>query len=511
MMHDHEKSHSAIRVGKPTNKAGSVPAAEPVEQRAGTKRNASEQSTHRTQGWVRVTQALDRVRQAARRRKDGKFTSLFHHLSVDLFRESFFALKRDAAPGVDGLTWKEYEADLELKLANLHSRVQRGAYRALPSRRVYIPKADGRQRPLAVAALEDKIVQKATVAVLNCIFEEEFLGFSYGSRPKRGAHDALDALVVGISDRRVNFIFDADLVSFFDSVSKEWLIRFVEHRIGDKRIIRLIRKWLKAGVLEDGVVTVSESGTGQGSVISPLLANVYLHYTFDLWAERWRRREATGDMIIVRYADDVIVGFEHGTEARRFWDAMRERLQEFSLSLNTEKTRLIEFGRHAADRRAQRGLGKPETFNFLGFTHISGKSRKGNFLLKRRTRRNRMRAKLREIKEELRRRMHQPIPEQGLWLAQVTRGYFAYHAVPTNFSALRAFHHYVMVLWLRTLKRRSQKDHTTWERIVKLAADYLPPPKTLHPWPQRRFAVRHPRWEPRAGIPLARFCAGGGR
>jgi len=334
------------------------------------------------------------------------------------------------------VTWRTYEADLDRNLTDLHSRVHRGAYRALPSRRTYIPKADGKQRPLAVAALEDKIVQRATVAVLNSIYEEDFLGFSYGFRPKRGQHDALDALVVGITTRRVNFIFDADVASFFDSVSKDWLIRFVEHRIGDKRIIRLIRKWLKAGVLEDGVVTVSDTGTGQGSVISPLLANVYLHYVFDLWAERWRRQEATGDMIIVRYADDVVVGFQHETDARRFWDAMRKRLEEFSLSLHPDKTRLIEFGRHAADKRARRGLGKPETFKFLGFVFICGRSRKGKFQLKRKTRRDRMRVKLRGIKEELRERMHQPIPEQGRWLAQVIRGFFAYHAVPTNFPAL---------------------------------------------------------------------------
>src|SRR5437660_565493 len=307
MMHDCEKSHSAIVAAKLTNKAGS-PAAEPVEPRAGTKRNAGEQSTHRTQSRVRVSQALDSVRQAARLRKKEKFTALFHHLSIDLCRESFCALKRDAAPGVDGLTWRTYEADLDRNLTELHSRVQRGAYRALPSRRTYIPKADGKQRPLAVAALEDKIVQRATAAVLNAIYEEDFLGFSYGFRPKRGQHDALDALVVGIKSRRVNFIFDADVASFFDSVSKDWLVRFVEHRIGDLRIIRLIQKWLKAGVLENGVVTVSEKGTGQGSVISPLLANVYLHYVFDLWAERWRRREATGDMILMRYADDIVVG-----------------------------------------------------------------------------------------------------------------------------------------------------------------------------------------------------------
>jgi len=492
MMHDREKSHSAIVAVKPTNKAG-LPVAEPAEPRAGTKRNAEEQSTHRTLSRARVSQALDRVRQAARLGKKEKLTALFHHLSIDLFREAFIALKRDAAPGVDGLTWRTYEADLEGNLTDLHSRVQRGAYRALPSRRAYIPKADGKQRPLAVAALEDKIVQKATVAVLNCVYEEEFLGFSYGFRPKRGQHDALDALVVGITTRRVNFIFDADVAAFFDSVSKDWLVRFVEHRIGDKRIIRLIRKWLRAGVLEDGVVTVSEVGTGQGSVISPLLANIYMHYVFDLWANRWRRREAQGDVIIVRYADDYVVGFEYESDARRFWDAMRARLGEFALALHPDKTRLIEFGRYAADRRAKAGLGKPETFKFLGFVFICGKSRRGKFLVHRKSRRDRMRAKLAEVKKELRKRMHQPIPEQGRWLAQVVRGYFAYHAVPTNGLRISAFRHHVIKYWLRTLRRRSQKDHCTWDRITRLADAFLPQPRTLHPLPNVRFAVRHSR------------------
>jgi group II intron reverse transcriptase/maturase len=344
-----------------------------------------------------------------------------------------------------------------------------------------------------VAALEDKIVQKATAAVLNSIYEEEFLGFSYGFRPGRGQHDALDALMVGITTKRVNFILDADIRSFFDEVSQSWLVRFVEHRIGDPRIIRLIQKWLKAGVLEDGIITVSDKGTGQGSVISPLLANVYLHYVIDLWADRWRRRDAKGDMIIVRYADDIVVGFEHEVDARRFWDAMEKRLQEFALSLHPDKTRLIEFGRHAANRRDRKGLGKPETFNFLGFTFICGRSRKGQYLVKRKSRRDRMQTKLKEIKEELRRRMHQPIPEQGKWLRQVVRGYFAYHAVPTNLSALGAFRHHVARLWLRTLRRRSQKDKFAWERLEKLADDWLPKPTILHPWPNVRFAVRHSR------------------
>lgn len=418
MMHAGEKSDSAIVATKPTNKAGR-PAAEPVERRAETKGNAGQQSTRRAQDRESVSQALDRIRHAARHRRKERFTALFHHLNPEMLRMAFFALKRDAAAGVDGLTWRAYATDLDHRIEDLHARVQGGAYRALPSRRRYIPKADGSQRPLAVAALEDKIVQRATAAVLNAIYEEEFLGFSYGFRPQRSQHDALDAHVVGISSRKVNHILDADLSRFFGSVSQPWLVRFLEHRIGDKRIVRLIQKWLKAGVLEDGIVTVGETGTGQGSVISPLLANVYLHYVFDLWAERWRRREAMGDMIIVRFADDIIVGFEHETDAGRFWDAMRARLQEFSLSLHPDKTRLIEFGRHAAAGRAQRGLGQPETFTFLGFTFVCGKSHRGYFLVKRKTRRDRMRAKLREIKEEMRRRRHQPIPAQGQWLRQV--------------------------------------------------------------------------------------------
>jgi group II intron reverse transcriptase/maturase len=492
MMHGHGKSDPNIVAEKPTNNAEQS-AAELVEPRAGTKGKAGQQSTCRAQDRESVSQALERIRIAAKQRRKERFTSLFHHISTELLEIAFSELRRDAAAGVDGLTWQDYEKDLERNLEDLHARVQRGAYRALPSQRRYIPKADGRQRPLAVAALEDKIVQRATVAVLNSIYEEDFLGFSYGFRPKRGQHDALDALVVGITSTRVNWILDADVRSFFDEVSQECLVRFLEHRIGDLRIIRQIQKWLRAGVLEDGVVTVSDKGTGQGSVISPLLANIYLHYIFDLWAERWRRREATGDMIIVRYADDIVVGFQHETDARRFWDAMRERLQEFALSLHPEKTRLIEFGRHAAANRKRRGLGKPETFNFLGFTFICSKSLRGKFLLKRRSRRDRMKAKLKEIGGELRRRMHQPIPQQATWLKQVVVGYFRYHAVPTNWAALAAFRDEVIERWRRSLSRRSQKGDFNWERMRKLADDWLPKPRILHPWPNQRFAVKHPR------------------
>jgi group II intron reverse transcriptase/maturase len=397
MMHEPEKSHAVVVAGKPTNKAERS-AAEPVEPRTATKGNAGQQSTRRAQDRVSVSQALERIRHAARQRKKERFTALLHHVDPAMLRTAFYAIKREAAAGVDGMTWQAYEQSLDHRIEDLHARVSRGAYRALPSRRSYIPKEDGSQRPLAVAALEDKIVQRAVAAVLSAIYEEDFLGFSYGFRPKRSQHDALDALIVGISSKKVNFILDADIRSFFTEVSQEWVVRFLEHRIGDKRIIRLVQKWLRAGVLEDGIVTIEEKGTGQGSVISPLLANVYLHYVFDLWAERWRRREASGDMIMVRYADDLVVGFQYEHDVRRFWDAMRGRLREFSLSLHPEKTRLIEFGRFAAQNCKRRGHSKPETFKFLGFVLICDQTRRGDFRIRRTSRRDRMRAKLREVK-----------------------------------------------------------------------------------------------------------------
>ncbi len=491
-MHGPEESDSVIVAMKPTNKAEQS-VAEPVEPRTETKGNADQQSTRRAQDRASVSQALERVRQAARQRKKERFTSLLHHVDPAMLRTAFYAMKRDAAPGVDGMTWETYEQDLDRRIETLHARVQAGTYRALPSRRSYIPKEDGSKRPLAVAALEDKIVQRAVAAVLSAIHEEDFLGFSYGFRPNRSQHDALDAVIVGISSKKVNYILDADIRSFFTEVSQQWVVRFLEHRIGDKRIIRLVQKWLRSGILEDGIVTIEEKGTGQGSVISPLLSNIYLHYVFDLWAERWRRREATGDMIMVRYADDTVVGFQHESDARRFRDAMRDRLREFSLSLHPEKTRLIEFGRFAAQNCKRRGRSKPETFKFLGFVLICDKSRRGDFRIRRKSRRDRMCAKLREIKEGLRHRMHRPIPETGKWLAQIVAGYFAYHAVPTNSPALSAFRYHVLVLWHRQLCRRSQRARVLWTRMTKLADEFLPPPRILHPWPSVRFAVRHPR------------------
>ena len=464
-----------------------------MERREGAKENTGEPPASRTQSREIVIGGLDRVRQAARGNKKERFTALMHHVTLDLLRQGYHWLKRSAAPGVDGVTWHDYEENLEAKLEDLHARLHRGSYHPLPSRRKYIAKADGRMRPLGIAALEDKIVQRAVVEVLNAIYEQDFLGFSYGFRPGRGQHDALDALAFGITQRHVNWILDADIAAYFDTVSHDWMLRFLEHRIGDRRLLHLISKWLKAGVMEEGVVTATQTGTPQGAVVSPTLANVYLHYVFDLWAHRWRQQQARGAVIFVRYADDVVAGFEHEGEAKRFLVELRQRMEKFALSLHPDKTRLIEFGRYAVERRAKRGLGKPETFNFLGFTHIAGRTQKGRFLLIRKTRRDRMRVKLRAIKEELRQRMHDSIPEQGKWLRQVVRGYFAYHAVPTNIRSLAAFRHFVGRLWLQTLRRRSQKDRFAWDRLTHLATEWLPSPRILHPWPDARFAVKHPR------------------
>jgi RNA-directed DNA polymerase len=483
--------------GKPANKSEGAEA-ELVERREGAEGNTDKIRTRRAQDRGSVSTGLRRVRERARQEKKERFTTLLHHVDVDLLRNAFRWLKRDAAPGVDGLTWQQYEQNLESRLADLHERVHRGAYRAQPSRRKFIPKSDGRERPLGVAALEDKIVQRALVEVLNAIYEEDFLGFSYGFRPGRSPHQALDALAFGIIRTKVSYILDCDIQSFFDCLSHEWLVRFIEHRIGDPRIIRLIRKWLKAGVMVDGEWSATESGSPQGAVISPTLANIYLHYCFDLWAERWRHRRARGQVLYVRFADDIVAGFQYEEDAQRFLAEMRTRLEEFALTLHPEKTRLIEFGRFAASNRARRGLPKPETFTFLGFTHISGQSRGGRFLLKRKTCRKRMRAKLKALKGELRRRMHVPIPAQGRWLARVLRGYFGYYAVPTNYPRIAAFHRNVTFLWQRVLRRRSQKDSTTLQRMDRLVADFLPVPRVLHPWPEARFLVKHPRWEPSA-------------
>jgi len=488
-MNDRGKSDGPVVPAKPPNKPG-LPGAEVVEERGSAEGNTASETRPGHSAGEGASSDLDRVRQAARKDRQARFTALLHHVSVERLREAYRAIRPGAAPGVDGVTWRDYGEALEDNLQDLHARVQRGAYRARPTRRVFIPKADGRLRPLGVAALEDKIVQRAVVEVLNAIYEQDFLGFSYGFRPGRSPHDALDALAVGIERKKVNYVLDADIRDFFTGLDQSWLERFLEHRIADRRVLRLIQKWLRAGVIEDGKWSKTEAGTAQGASVSPLLANVYLHYVFDLWADQWRRRHARGDVILTRFADDYVAGFQHRDEAERFLADLRDRLAEFGLELAAEKTRLIEFGRFAAERRAARELGKPETFDFLGFTHICARTKSGQFKLKRVTSKKRMRAKLHQVKAELKRRWHHSIPEQGRWLNSVLAGHFRYYAVPDNREALQAFHRAVIWHWLRALRRRSQRSRMTWDRMRRIADRWLPQVRIHHPWPPARFDAR---------------------
>jgi group II intron reverse transcriptase/maturase len=474
------------------NKAVEQTAAESKEGRGTTKGNADQTTMSRTQSWTDMTGGLERVREAAIRDGRMQFTALLHHVCPELLWDGYMALKRLAAPGVDEVTWQEYYEDAWERIKDLHARIHRGAYRPLPSLRVWAEKPDGRKRPLGVAALEDKIVQQAVRTILEQIYEVDFLGFSYGFRPDRSCHNALDALTVAVTRKKVNYVLDADIRGFFDAINQGWLERFLEHRIGDRRILRLIRKWLRAGVVDDGVWSETEEGTAQGAVISPLLANVFLHYVFDLWVNQWRKRTA-GDVIVVRYADDFIVGFQHRRDAERFLRELRQRLEKFGLELHPEKTRLIEFGRFAAERRRKRGEGKPETFDFLGFTHVCGKTNKnGKFQVIRRSIAKRMRAKLKDVKDKLRRRMHEKLPDVGRWLRSTVQGWLNYHAVPGNYQRLIQFRRAVARLWLRTIRRRSQKGRSkwNWERFYRVADPWLPKPRITHPYPGDRFDVR---------------------
>src|SRR5712692_1743951 len=465
-------------------------AAEGTEGRGLAKGNPSQQNAPRTLSRDGARSALERVREATERDKTVRFTALLHHVyNVEHLRAAYYALKRDAAPGIDGETWGHYGQALEANLVDVSGRLKRGAYRAKPVKRTYIPKADGRQRPLGIPTLEDKLVQRATVEVLNAIYETDFLGFSYGFRPGRNAHNALDALYAGILTRKVNWVLDADIRGFFEAMHHEWLVKFVEHRIADRRVVRLIQKWLNAGALEAGARTWREEGTPQGGSISPLLSNVYLHYVFDLWVQRWRRTQAGGDVIVVRYADDFIVGFQHRAEAERFLAELRERFAKFGLELHPEKTRLLEFGPYAAEHRRRAGQGKPETFNFLGFTHICGKKRNGRFTVVRQTIRKRVQAKLSEVKAELRRRLHDPIPVVGAWLRQVVGGHVRYYGVPMNSPAIGMFRFQVGWLWHRALAWRSHTGHVSWERMRRLIERWLPPARICHPYPLRRLGV----------------------
>jgi RNA-directed DNA polymerase len=464
--------------------------AEAGEERGRAKGNTDSKTRPGHSAGTDASSALGRVREVARRDKDARFTALLHHVSQGRLRVAYWAIRPQAAPGVDGVTWAEYGQNLETNLQDLHVRVQAGRYRAKPSRRVYIPKADGRQRPLGIASLEDKIVQRAVVEVLNAVYEADFRGFSYGFRPGRGPHHALDALAVGISRKRVNWVLDADIRDFFGQLDHVWLRKFLEHRIADKRVLRLIGKWLTAGVVEDGQWTAGEEGSPQGASVSPLLANVYLHYVYDLWVDWWRRRHARGQVMTVRFADDFIVGFEYEEDARRFLAELRERFAKFGLELHPDKTRLIEFGRHAARQRRSRGLGKPETFDFLGFTHICAKSRSGWFWLKRITISKRVRAKLREVNDQLKQRRHQPIPVQGQWLRSVLQGHAADYAVPGNTDAVSAFRYHLTQHWFKALRRRSQRTRINWTRMNRIATRWLPQVRVMHPFPEARFAAR---------------------
>jgi RNA-directed DNA polymerase len=488
-MNGHGKSDSPVVPAKLPNNAGQ-PVAEVVEERGLPKGNADRPTRPAHSGGTGVSHGLDRVRQAASKDSRMRFTALLHHVDVNRLRAAYRAINPRAAVGVDAVTWQQYGQHLQANLEDLHGRIHRGSFKATPSRRVYIPKSDGRLRPLGIAALEDKIVQRAVVEVLNAVYENDFVGFSYGFRPGRSQHDALDALAVGLTRKKVNWVLDADIRSFFSEIDREWMLRFLEHRIADRRVLRLIRKWLNAGIIEDGHWSDEGKGTPQGASVSPLLANVYLHYVFDLWAKAWRNQHVNGDMIILRYADDVVVGFQHERDARRFQDDLRQRLAKYGLELAEDKTRLIEFGRFAADNRRRRGLGRPETFAFLGLVHICSTTKTGKFLLRRHTMAKRMRDKLRQLKLEIKRRIHLPIPVQAAWLASVVRGYFAYHAVPTNRHAMSRFRFAVIGLWHKALKRRSQRHRRTWARMRLIADAWIPPVRDHHPWPNERFDGR---------------------
>ena len=489
MMNSRGKSDSLIVPRKSPNKA-EEPAAEAMEGRGLAKGKPCESDAPRTQCRTSAPSALERLRKAAQGDRKQRFTALLHHVyDVDRLRKAYLSMRREAAAGVDGETWQHYGENLEANLRDLSARLRRGAYRAKPVRRVYIQKVDGRQRPLGVPALEDKIVQRAVVEVLNAIYETDFLGFSYGFRPGRSPHQALDALTVGIERRRVNWVLDADIRGFFDAISHDWLVKFVEHRVADRRVVRLIQKWLNAGVLEDGKRTRSEQGTPQGGSASPLLANVYLHYVFDLWVQKWRRTQARGDVIVVRFADDIVAGFQYKSDAERFRAELAERFSKFGLALHPDKTSLIEFGRFADQNRRGRGDGKPGTFNFLGFTHSCGKTRKGRFIVLRQTMRQRWQAKLKALKKELRRRMHLPIPDVGAYLRSVVGGHVRYYGVPRNGRAISSFRGAVIRLWWRVLRRRSQKSRLSWERMKRLCTRWLPPAHICQPYPYARVAA----------------------
>src|ERR1700716_2972182 len=507
-MHADENSDGVIVPEKRPNKEG-LPSAEAVEGRTPPKGNGDETAAARTLRRDNASNGLIAVRRAARQSKSVRFTALLHHITIDLLKRSYLSLERDSAPGIDGVTWQTYGENLEEKLEDLHDKVHRGSYRARPARRTYIPKADGSKRPLSILCLEDKIVQQAVATVLEAIYEEDFLGFSYGFRPGRGQHDALDALHAGILRRQVNWVLDADIRGFFDAMAHAWIIRFLKHRIADKRILRLVAKWLRVGVVEAGRVIRSERGAPQGAVISPILANIYLHYVFDLWVHQWRLTKASGDMIVIRYADDTIVGFQHEHEARAFLDDLKERIRKFELALHPDKTRLIRFGRHTAKQREKLGEGKPETFDFLGFTHFCTRSRKwGTFVIGRKTIKKRMRAKMQAIKIELRKKMHDPVARTGVWIQQMLQGHLNYFAVSGNHPSLWWYQQGEAAL--ARVAQAAQPNGTPQlgevhpARRPLLSANQDATPAAVSP-----LRRQNPREEPGALAAHAGICAGG--
>lgn len=466
------------------------PLAEFVEKRPPAEGNTGQTTVTGTQGLGGASSGLSRVREAAKRDSKLQFSNLLHHVNVDLLRQSYLALNRQAVTGVDGVTWQKYSQTLEERLIVLHDQVQSESYRAKPSKRIWIPKSDGQQRPIGIAALEDKIVQQALTTILQQIYEEDFLGFSYGARPGRSQHQALDALYVAITQRKVNWVLDADLRKFYDSLDHEWLMKFVEHRVADQRVLRLIRKFLRAGVSEEGEWSKTVVGTPQGAVISPLLANIYLYYALDQWVNWWRKQRDHGEIYIVRYADDFVMGFQHQSDAEQFQVELKERLAKFGLEVHEGKTRLVEFGRSAIADRQKRGEGKPETFDFLGFTHICTRKKNGSFAIYRKTIAKRLRAKIKMVRETLNRNRHRPVAEQGAWLKAVMRGHFNYYGVPGNRKALDTFRTQIQLCWLKALRRRSHKALAlTWQRMRKLIRTWLPTAKVVHPYPNQRFCV----------------------
>ena len=465
---------------------------ESMEGRGAAKEKLASGNARRMQGRGSApTEARRAGSNGKPRAKGGKFTNLFCYLKVPQLREAYQRLKPAASPGVDRVTWAEYGQGLEVRLRDLQDRLHRGSYHPQPVRRVFIPKLDGKERPLGIPSLEDKLVQQAVRAILEPIYEREFLGFSYGFRPGKSAHDALDALAASMMQGRVNWVLDADIRSFFDTIDHAWMKKFIEHRIGDRRLVRLLMKWLKAGVMVEGVREETVQGTPQGGVISPLLANIYLHYVLDLWVHTWRRRDARQHVYIVRYADDFVMGFEDGRDAHSMLAALRRRLRGFGLEVHEDKTKILRFGRYARERCAARGE-KPGTFDFLGFTHICEVDRKhGWFQLHRHTSKKKRQSTLQRLSDELRLRRPEPPQETCKWLGRVLRGFDQYFGVPTNETVLERMRRHIRLAWFRQLQRRSQRACWTVPMLKRFSKRFpLPKVAIVHPWPEARFAAR---------------------